>query len=925
MFVPPDVTHKRVSGFLVLQCAADELAMESTTLFAEEDLTPTAMVPGLRALDSALEGLAADVAAAAAAAAAQEALPPPPQPVPEVTFFKEPPRHSYAGKSLTRQRPSLDLIVSRLFSQRAAIEAANKAASTAATLLDENSNLADALLHDCRSAAQGEQEAHPGPGASQDGEPGLADLYALTAAALDAQLPNSLVCAICLESFENREGLLRHVEDEVRGLNKQAKTPKQRLRPREQPRRNPPPEAPTSPRKRPVRAVTKKAAKVEPPPPPPPPPTTTRWNCTHCRGSYPKRAELRDHIAAEHKEVAEKPHECPVCQKRFARRAHLEQHQLVHSDERPFQCGHCGLSFRRKDRLVVHVRTHTPRGAVSRDDAAKPLVTVHKPKRPASPAADVEEAATCLTCSKTFPIKSRLRRHVLSVHAGTMPHVCLTCGKDCTSKKRLLAHVARHIADRVRTFRCTECGDVLDDKRSLLRHRRSRHGDSHPGGDTGAPSIALSTKASSSTPAATLPSKAPPSRASRVSSSRAATSGVSIPGAPISGTSISGASISGPSSSGTSTSSTSSSSARARSNPVVKEPAIKSPQKFVFKIVSKNGSSHSANMAAKLLPALASDFASKRSGDSKSPSKVVYMVMSKNSNAATTGTAGAADKPGSKVVLKITKKVPSLVPRTPPKVGFKVVSKVVHVDHPTLKEESRSAPAYQDAIHSVNPVHRPPTPTAWPTPALRSLPGVTPLYDAHCQDAHYAGVPPMGVPSMGAPPMGAPYGSLPSVGIPFVGVPSIGDASAPSMGAPYQDALYMNTPHQDAPLLGAPFVSAPYLGDPYLGAPSDARTPSAQASFLDPPVLGAPEGDPSLNVPQGPWNRGSRPKQVRQFPAPTDGRFLCDMCGRRFMSKSLYVLHLQAHGKAVKTFECQCCGQRYLDKEVLRAHWQTHM
>jgi hypothetical protein len=50
---------------------------------------------------------------------------------------------------------------------------------------------------------------------------------------------------------------------------------------------------------------------------------------------------------------ADKPHKCEICQQRFSAKQALEQHILIHSDERPLVCDYegCGARFRQQSAL----------------------------------------------------------------------------------------------------------------------------------------------------------------------------------------------------------------------------------------------------------------------------------------------------------------------------------------------------------------------------------------------------------------------------------------------------------------------------------------------------------------------------------------------------------------------------------------------
>ncbi|KAL3089548.1 hypothetical protein niasHS_006932 [Heterodera schachtii] len=79
-------------------------------------------------------------------------------------------------------------------------------------------------------------------------------------------------------------------------------------------------------------------------------------------------------------------HQCPVCNKIFVSFKGLQQHAIIHTDQKPFECDICRKSFRFKSNLFEH----------------------------------------------------------RSVHTGTTPHRCPLCGKTCRLKGNLKKHLRTH-------------------------------------------------------------------------------------------------------------------------------------------------------------------------------------------------------------------------------------------------------------------------------------------------------------------------------------------------------------------------------------------------------------------------------------------------------------------------------------------------
>lgn len=83
-------------------------------------------------------------------------------------------------------------------------------------------------------------------------------------------------------------------------------------------------------------------------------------------------------------------HQCPACNKIFVSFKGLQQHAIIHTDQKPFECDICGKSFRFKSNLFEH----------------------------------------------------------RSVHTGTTPHQCPICGKTCRLKGNLKKHLRTHCTTR---------------------------------------------------------------------------------------------------------------------------------------------------------------------------------------------------------------------------------------------------------------------------------------------------------------------------------------------------------------------------------------------------------------------------------------------------------------------------------------------
>uniref|UniRef100_A0A0N5ACL0 Zinc finger protein n=1 Tax=Syphacia muris TaxID=451379 RepID=A0A0N5ACL0_9BILA len=83
-------------------------------------------------------------------------------------------------------------------------------------------------------------------------------------------------------------------------------------------------------------------------------------------------------------------HQCNICNKIFVSYKGLQQHAVIHTDQKPFQCDVCGKAFRFKSNLFEH----------------------------------------------------------RSVHSGYTPHACPYCGKTCRLKGNLKKHLKTHVTTK---------------------------------------------------------------------------------------------------------------------------------------------------------------------------------------------------------------------------------------------------------------------------------------------------------------------------------------------------------------------------------------------------------------------------------------------------------------------------------------------
>ncbi|KAF8360659.1 hypothetical protein PRIPAC_87582 [Pristionchus pacificus] len=119
--------------------------------------------------------------------------------------------------------------------------------------------------------------------------------------------------------------------------------------------------------------------------------------------------------------------QCQICEKQFATKKQMQNHNRIHTAKEAFEsglfkCELCGKCFRTKQNLSVHKTTHLE------DEAARK----HR----------------CNVCGNLFTQFTHLKEHQrihLADEAARKPHACDTCGKRFTQSSHLREHKKTHL------------------------------------------------------------------------------------------------------------------------------------------------------------------------------------------------------------------------------------------------------------------------------------------------------------------------------------------------------------------------------------------------------------------------------------------------------------------------------------------------
>uniref|UniRef100_A0A2K5DQ43 PR/SET domain 16 n=1 Tax=Aotus nancymaae TaxID=37293 RepID=A0A2K5DQ43_AOTNA len=226
------------------------------------------------------------------------------------------------------------------------------------------------------------------------------------------------------------------------------------------------------------------------------------FRCDECDELFPSKLDLRRHKkyacgsvgATLYEGLAEelKPeglgggsgqaHECKDCERMFPNKYSLEQHMVVHTEEREYKCDQCPKAFNWKSNLIRHQMSHDSGKRFECENCVKVFTDPSNLQRHIRSQHVGARAHACPDCGKTFATSSGLKQHK-HIHSTVKPFICEVCHKSYTQFSNLCRHKRMH-ADCRTQIKCKDCGQMFSTTSSLNKHRRFCEGKNHytPGG-----------------------------------------------------------------------------------------------------------------------------------------------------------------------------------------------------------------------------------------------------------------------------------------------------------------------------------------------------------------------------------------------------------------------------------------------------------
>uniref|UniRef100_A0A3B4U300 Zinc finger and BTB domain containing 41 n=1 Tax=Seriola dumerili TaxID=41447 RepID=A0A3B4U300_SERDU len=164
---------------------------------------------------------------------------------------------------------------------------------------------------------------------------------------------------------------------------------------------------------------------------------------------------------------------CAICLKTFNRRPHLQEHMILHTQDRPFKCSFCDEYFKSRFARLKHQEKYHL-GPFPCEICGRQFNDSGNRKRHIECTHGGKRKWTCFVCGKS--VRERYHRDILDGGSvGEKPHLCSICGQSFRHGSSYRLHLRVHHDDK--RYECDECGKTFIRHDHLTKHQKIHSGE----------------------------------------------------------------------------------------------------------------------------------------------------------------------------------------------------------------------------------------------------------------------------------------------------------------------------------------------------------------------------------------------------------------------------------------------------------------
>ncbi|XP_073449081.1 zinc finger and BTB domain-containing protein 41 [Aquarana catesbeiana] len=205
--------------------------------------------------------------------------------------------------------------------------------------------------------------------------------------------------------------------------------------------------------------------------------------CPFCSKLHASRKTLVKHVKRFHAENAQEfiaikrlksdGWKCDICNKSFTRRPHLEEHMILHSQDKPFKCTYCDEHFKSRFKRLRHQEKYHL-GPFPCDICGRQFNDSGNLRRHIEYTHCGKRKYSCFICGKSVRERTTLKEH-LRIHSGEKPHLCSICGQNFRHGSSYRLHIRVHHDDK--RYECEDCGKTFIRHDHLTKHKKIHSGE----------------------------------------------------------------------------------------------------------------------------------------------------------------------------------------------------------------------------------------------------------------------------------------------------------------------------------------------------------------------------------------------------------------------------------------------------------------